>query len=137
MKHNMLLFVVSMVLLASNSYASKERILALSNFRVESTGVGESGAVVVTGSQTSSGIASIRVDAFGKSFLLSKNDLEKLQGVIVNGIQISYEAGYQDLGGRTIYLLLATGFTSGVPEGKLVSITERGDIRIENAARPQ
>jgi hypothetical protein len=55
---------------------------------------------------------------------------------MANSIQLSYEHGYKDLGGRTIYLLMTMGFTSGVPQGKLVSVTERGDIKIEDIKKP-
>jgi hypothetical protein len=70
--------LVCLILLPTSALASKERVLEWSTFRIESHGVGESGPVVVTGSQTSRGIDSIRVDAFGKAFTLTEDDLAKL-----------------------------------------------------------
>jgi hypothetical protein len=123
-------------LFVNSALGSKERILEWRTFQIESLGTSESGAVTVTGSQSSKGIDSIRVDAFGKSFTLKEEDLAKLRGVMANSVQLSFEAGYHELGGRTIYLLIATGFTSGTTKGKMISITERGDIRIEDFGGP-
>jgi hypothetical protein len=50
-------------------------------------------------------------------------------------VQLSGEAGYKQLGGRTLYLILSMGFTSGSRDEKLVSVNERGGGKIENVQR--
>src|SRR4051812_14950202 len=94
--------------------ASKEGILILRKFRVESAGLGESGRVVVSGTQGNDGPESVRIDAFGRSYSLTPAHIRELRGLTANGIQLSYERGYPELGGRTVYILFSKGFTSGI-----------------------
>lgn len=101
------------LLLCPSSYASKEGLLQFSAFTIESPGVG-----------------SLNVTAFGQSFVLNSSQLAQLRSLSVNGIQISYEAGYPQFGGKTIYLVFSKGFTSSLRESKLVTIKERGDINV-------
>jgi hypothetical protein len=129
-------YLFALLLFINTACGSKERVLAWGSFRVESPGVGESGLVLVTGSQTPRGIDSIHIEAFGKTFDLGGSDLAKLQGVVANSIQLSYEHGYTELGGRTIYVLVGTGFTSGASEGKVITVRESGEIRIDDNTKP-
>jgi hypothetical protein len=50
---------------------------------------------------------------------------------MVNGVHLSGEPGYESLGGRTLYLLLSMGFSSGISAAKLISVNQRGDIKVE------
>src|SRR5262245_30302230 len=111
-------------------FASQEGVLVLGAFRVESPGIGESGPVVVSGTRNSKGIENLRVEAFGKQFNLTQEQLKSLSGVLVNGLQLSYEGGYRELGGRTLYLLFSMGFTSGITQRRFVVITENGSVKI-------
>ena len=127
MRHSLLLV---MFLLAASASASKEGALAFRTFRFESRDA--SGPVVVTGAQGDRGITSLRVSAFRKSFTLTPEHLKLLRGLIVNSVQLSGEGGYKELGGRTLYLILSMGFTDGTPHAKLVTLDERGDIKIQD-----
>jgi hypothetical protein len=104
--------------------------LALSSFTIESAGIGASGPVQVTGKQDNKGITDIRIKAFEKEFIPSETQLSSLSGLAANGIQLSYEAGYKELGGRTIYLLFSKGFTSGMVQSRTVEVNEKGEIRV-------
>ena len=115
--------------------ASKEGVLRLDKFQFSSPGIGQSGPVVVSGEQDSNQVVSLTVQAFGRTVSLSKDQLVKLRGGFINGAQISYEAGYRELGGRTIYVILSKGFTSGQQETQLVSVNEQGTVEVNDAVR--
>lgn len=116
---------------ANITHASKEGILPLASFHLESAGIGGSGKVVVEGQQDDKDrIAALKVEAFGKLFEVPQEKLRGLSELPTNGIRISYERGYVELGGRTIYIELQMGFTSGVRKQALVTITENGAIEI-------
>lgn len=115
--------------------ASQEGILALDKILFESAGIGESGPVKVSGSQASTGITALKVDAFGKSVQLSATQLKALDGGQYNAIQLSYEGGYKELGGRTIYIKLSKAFTSGEVASVFVVVTEDGKVKVAKTLR--
>lgn len=117
------------------AHASKEAVLALDKFQVSSPGIGQSGPVVVSGEQEANRVVSLAVQAFGRTVNLSPEQLAKLRGGFINGIQISYEAGYRQLGGRTVYVILSKGFTSGLQETQLVSVNENGLTEVSDVIR--
>jgi hypothetical protein len=110
------------------SHASQEGILVWSAFSIESLGIGSSGPVSISGKQDQTGPTAVTVKAFGRTYVFGKDELQKLKGVMMNGMQLSYESGYKELGGRTLYIQLFRGFTSGAQLRKTIEITERGDI---------
>lgn len=116
--------------------ASQEGVLAFGAFTINSFGIGESGPIVVSGRQGQRGVESLEVKAFGKVFALNAEQLRMLQGGLLNGLQLSYEGGYRELGGRTIYLWFSKGFTSGVAEAKLITIRENGVITVTQEKGP-
>jgi len=124
------LLALSMPLLAS-----KEGIVTLDRLHIESHGIGESGPIVVRGTQTPNGMTSLEVDAFGKTIKLSPDQLKELGIGQYNLIQLSYERGYQDLGGRTIYVKLSKAFTSREVWSALVIVTEDGKVKISKAPK--
>ena len=110
--------------------ASQEGMLGWSSFAVESSGIGASGVVRVTGTRRDRVLTSFTVEAFGRTFVLREAQLQQLTDFFVNGMQLSYEHGYPELGGRTLYILVSGGFISGVRSSKLIRMSERGDIEI-------
>ena len=120
-------------LLIGTAIGSEEGVLVLRTFQFESRD--ESGPVVVSGTQSAAGIRRVSIKAFGKSVTLPRADLRKLRGLLVNGVQLSSEGGYPELGGRTIYLVLSTGWTSGVDRAKMIVMKERGDIQVRDVVR--
>ena|SRR5688572_6385287 len=123
-------FSVSVLLASLNVQASEEGALAMSSFTFQSNGI-DSGRVTVTGAQSVTGITALTIKAFNREFILTNSHLQQLKGVIVNAVQLSYETGYPKTGGRTVYLQLSMGFTSGMAAGKRVIVKERGDITVE------
>jgi len=127
-----ILLIGIMLLLTSNVFASQEGVLRLSSFTMQSEGIGESGPVSVSGTTNEENeFTELTVKVFGKEYKLSDEDLKKIPAKPYNGIQLSYEAGYKELGGKTLYIILQVGFTSGIKERTLIIITESGSIQVE------
>lgn len=115
------------------AFASQEGILSLGTFQLSSPGVGQSGPVIVSGARKGEEITAFCVQAFEQTKCLSKEQLAQAGGSLVNGVQISYEAGYRETGGRTVYVVLSKGFVSGRNESKVVSVSEFGAIEIKDS----
>lgn len=130
MRIRCLVLAVSLLCLARAVEASEEGMLIWSEFSISSAGIGESGAVRVSGTQAAEGLSSLKVNAFGREAAASSRQLSELKGFFANGALLSYEGGYKQLGGRTLYLILQKGFTSGVQITRIVEFNERGDLRI-------
>ncbi|WP_379654755.1 hypothetical protein [Pseudoxanthomonas sp. UC19_8] len=105
-------------------------MLGFAKFALKSDGIGEPGPVDVTGTQAHTGITSLSIHAFGKSFVLNPSQLSQLKGFWVNGVQTTYADGDPELGGSAVYLVLSAGFTSGVVKRKFVVITESGSAKV-------
>ena len=126
--------IIVLLTFISNASSSQEGILALSGFRLESNGIGSSGKVVIEGKQNeNSETVSLKINAFGKEYVVPKDKLAGLSGLRANGVRISYEAGYTGLGGRTIYIQFQVGFTTGAREQALVTLTEDGKVEVSRS----
>jgi hypothetical protein len=112
------------------AHGSQEGALALSSFTIQSPGIGESGPVTISGTQNANTVTALNVKAFGKEFNLAPKQLQELKGLGANGVQLSYERGYKELGGRTLYLQLSFGFISEKRSAKVVVVSERGDVTV-------
>jgi hypothetical protein len=135
---NRLLHVIFLLAFASTAVASSEGILPLSSFRLESSGIGSSGKVIVEGKQTERAeILSLKLSAFGKYYVVPKEKLTGLAELHANGIRISYEAGYAQLGGRTIYIHLQMGYTSHTRMQAVVTVKEDGKIEVGKIHKAQ
>ena len=128
MRH-LLVVILAALVCAGTVIASQESVRTFKKFRFEASD--ESGPVVISGTQSDSGIDSLEISAFRKSFTLSPAQLKRLRGLMVNGLQLSGEPGYEVVGGRTLYLLVSMGFSSGISTAKLISVNQRGEIKIE------
>ncbi|MFH1074863.1 MAG: hypothetical protein V1752_07230 [Candidatus Firestonebacteria bacterium] len=119
-------------LISMNAFASEEGVLKLSKFTVESKGIGNSGPVKISGEQNQQNeITSLKIEAFGKDYKISDESLKKLPKAMYNGIQVSYEEGYKELGGKTIYIIFQMGFTSGVTKQVVLSLAENNTVNVE------
>ena len=131
LRRSTLLLLVAL-LAASVAVASVEGMLSLGSFRIESAGIGDSGPIVVSGTQGHDGIESLAIQAFGKQISLSTAQLQGLHSMVFNGLQLSYESGYKQFGGRTIYLTFSRGFTSHMVERQVVEISESGTVKVRS-----
>lgn len=115
----------------TSSMASQEGVLSIGELHVTSPGIDESGPIEVTATRTPNGFTALAVQAFGRITKLTETQLAALHGQFVNGVQLSYEGGYKELGGRTVHIVLSKGFTSGVQESQRVSVDEQGEVKVE------
>lgn len=122
--------IAAMLLAGDQALASAEAVLVLSSFNVHSAGIGESGPVDISGAYADAALRKLAIKAFGREFVLTPAQLKQLAGAYVNGIQLTYEDGYPEVGGRTVYIVLSTGFTSGTRSAKRITLNERGDVTI-------
>jgi len=130
--NKILLAFLACFFLQSIAFASQEGVLDLSNFTVKSKGIGSSGPVLITGARNEQNeFVSLKIEAFGKEYNVSPEGLKKIPEGFYNGIQLSYEHGYKELGGRTIYIVLQMGFVSKTDNRALITLSENGDIKIE------
>src|SRR5690606_14093257 len=125
-----LLLAFGLLAASSEAAASKEGLLHLNAFALESPGIGQSGPVKVSGAQSDGGISLLRIEAFGKNFTLQPQQLRSFKGFTANGVPISYEGGYVDFGGRTIYVVFSRGFTSGRVVQRYVAVTETDAVSV-------
>ena len=116
--------------LPSHAIASQEGVLPFSEFTIKSNGIGQSGPVELVGNKIEAGYSSIIVNVFGKSYSFPKHILKQLSDMPKNGIQLSYEAGYKSLGGKTIYMQFQMGFTSGLKQVVVVSLNSQGEFNV-------
>lgn len=120
---------------ATSIYASQEGSLVLSSLRLESAGIGSSGKVIVEGKQDQTNrLLTLTVTAFGKIYVVPKEKLASLADFHANGIRISYEAGYANLGGRTIYIHLQSGVASETWKEALITLVEDGKIDLKTTS---
>ena len=123
-------FALLMLSISSWAWASQEGVLSLSSFQFSSAGIGNSGSVTISGEQNAQRFLSLTVSAFGRRVSLNQEQLAKLKSVLCNGVQMSYESGWKEVGGRTVYIVLSMGFTSGVESSQIVSVNERGVVEV-------
>lgn len=129
-----LLAVAGCMLASQLTFASQEGILVWSEFAISSQGIGSSGPVKVSGTQSSVGILGFNVEVFGREFVAPSSTVQELKGFSANGLHLSYEHGYKGLGGRTVYLSFSRGFTSGVVSTKTIAVNESGEFNVIKGA---
>jgi hypothetical protein len=123
--------VLISILFLQAANASQEGVLPFSKFEIKSGGIGSSGPVTVTGKKNEKGnFITLSVQAFEKTIQIPQSILNQIPFKIQNGIQLSYEGGYKELGGKTIYLQLQVGFTSGSRDLFIIVVKENGTVGI-------
>jgi len=90
----------------------------LSSFTIESRAL-PSGAVEVSGSQSETGLSRLVVRAFGRHVELDQTHLRQLEGMTVNGLELTYEYA----NGPTLYVLFRRGHVEQRP-----TVPEQGGI---------
>jgi hypothetical protein len=111
--------------------ADEEGRLPLAHMYFNSAGLDNSGPINIDALQDSSGISELKVSAFGKLNTVTKAQLAVIGGRAFNAMGASYSRGYAITGGRSVYVLLCQGFSSGMEVAAVVTVTERGDVRVK------
>ncbi|MBT9613155.1 MAG: hypothetical protein IV108_07815 [Burkholderiales bacterium] len=134
LKHLRVLVTLIVLLTSLHAAASQEGAMVWSEFAISSPGIGSSGPIKISGTQNHDGISTLKVSAFGREHVATASQLQGLRKFSANGMLISYEAGYRELGGRTLYLTFVQGFLSGVQDKKVVTFNEAGEIKVRKEA---
>jgi hypothetical protein len=123
-------FVV-FVMMASGATGSQELYLPWSTFRIDLGTLGSVGVIEIYGVQAERGLSRVAVKAFGREFEFTPAQLKQLEGLTINGVEVTYEAGYPEVGGRTIYLLFSMGRVK-----QRVALSEHGGISVGARSSP-
>jgi hypothetical protein len=127
-----LLFLISAnVLFSFNAYADQEGRVPITHLQFDANGLEGSGTIHVEGEQSDQGIGELRVSAFGRVRALTPAQLGTLRGETFNGIGLTYSQGDPSVGGRRVMLLLCQAFSSGSRIVAVITILEKGEIRVE------
>jgi hypothetical protein len=108
--------------------ASQEHTLPLTKFRLESVSQTDPGTIVVHGSQDQSGkFQELKVELMGQVVTVPASILQQIP-TSSNGVIISSEAGYKELGGRTVYITFLVTWSNArtIRERFVVTVQEDG-----------
>lgn len=137
--HRLLLIVIatfgSLSLFPHTAKADEEGRLPIAHIQLDSPGLDNSGPIHIDVFQDTTGISKLKVSAFGKLCTATKTQLAAINGDVFNIVGASYSRGYLNTGGRSIYVLLYQGFSSGAQVSAVVTVTERGDVRVKVGRR--
>lgn len=126
----MLSTLVALAAIPRHALADMEGRMPLTTFTLDSAGLDNSGPVRVEAKQSDRGITQLSVSAFGKQQSLRPAQIAALGGRTFNSIGLNYSRGYSNTGGRSVYVLLCQGFSTGVKVVAVVTVTEQGGVRV-------
>lgn len=127
----MLLLISANALFSLNAYADQEGQVPITHLQFDASGLEGSGAIHVEGVQSDQGIGELSVTAFGRARALTPDQLGILRGETFNSIGLTYSQGDPSVGGRRVMLLLCQAFSSGSKIVAVITILEKGDVRVE------
>jgi hypothetical protein len=117
--------------LAGAAVAAQEGASPSAVFSIAWEGRETVGPITARGSRGPDGsLQRLTVVAFGRTTEVPAEVMAELSKLRFNGVLLSSEPGYPELGGRTAYLQFVVGFTSGVINGVIVAVDEGGSVRI-------
>ena len=128
-----LTILIILTLSMSIAIASQEILLPISEFKMESSGLEDSGSIIVKGIKGANGnLNKVIVNAFDKTFEVSIEALESLPIKLepTNGIQLSYKKNSSHPGGRTLYVKFLTTDGSEIKNAFMLIVSEDGNQEI-------
>ena len=93
--------------------------------------MGGSGPIVITGRSSEYHISSLEIEAFDRTYSISDKVISDLGGVYVNGLAISYEAGYKVTGGRSLYFTFVKSSLQKETTRVALILKENGEYRVK------
>jgi hypothetical protein len=138
MRARVLLFVFVVLMgVGGGLRASEEEFLTWSEVRIVGAERKDTGKVVFSAKTAGDKYQEVNIEAFGKQFTVAKEDLQKLNGLPLNSLTITHEAGYEKLGGHMVHFKMKLVFYDkigtlieervalSVSHGKGLAISER------------
>ena len=125
--------LIIILLLVSSAMSSEEKLLPLSEFRIKSDGIEDSGSIVVEGTKDANGFfTKLTVDAFGKTFDVSVEAFKKFPIKLKpqSGIQLSYKKNLKQARGKTVYISFLSGSVAETKNAFVLLVSEDGNQEI-------
>ena len=125
--------LIIILLFVSFAMATEEKLLPLSEFKIQSNGIEDSGAIVVEGTKDANGFfTKLTVNAFGKTFDVSVEAFKKFPIKLKpqSGIQLSYKKNPKQAGGRTVYISFLSGSGAETKNAFMLLASEDGNQEI-------
>lgn len=124
--------------IAGVAFASQEHAARIAEFSITWEGDEGAGPITARGARRPDGsLQRFTVSAFGRTIEMPAPVMAELSNIHFNGVLLSDEAGYPELGGRTAYLQFVVGFTSGVTSRVVVAVDEKGNVRLLQGDPPR
>jgi hypothetical protein len=118
------------VLISVPSLASEESPVVLGSFEIKSQGNSKTGEVIVSGESDVAGVKYMTISAFGRDIRLNKKDLEKLKGMHLNAVQLSYDGGYESAESGILIVRLSTGYVIDTVDSRYIFVRKTGNIDV-------
>ena len=120
--------IIALTLLAAPlaGFANQERAMPFSTIRYE-VDEGLGGKVAVEAKQSREGLSAVRITAFGKDVVLTKEQLSKLSSVRWNGMRVVSDVGIM---GAYVSIQLERGFSSGSSQQVVLLVSSNGAVDI-------
>lgn len=125
----MLLLIGAYVSAGGTLSASEEEFLEVADVRIVAAERADTGKVVLAAKLAGGSVKEMTVEAFGKKYVLEQGQLDKLAGFPLTSLVMTHEAGYERLGGHTVYFKLKRSFPDAngrVVERKVVVSVSKG-----------
>lgn len=113
--------------------ASEEEYLEYGEIRVVSPERKDTGKVVFAAKADREKILSVNIEAFGKKYVLSDGELEKVTGFPISSLVITHEAGFELTGGHTVHFKLKkVGYKDEklTEEKALISVSQKKGLDV-------
>ncbi len=110
---------VTLLLLVGVTFASEEEFLDWTSASVQVAGTPEAGDISISATVGSGVWSSFTINAFGKTHVLSADELSALSGFPLSSMRTTHEQGYEEMGGYTVHFRFDRTFYS--EESELVS----------------
>jgi hypothetical protein len=119
------------LILAPPANASKEGGLSLYRVILDSPGTDKSGPVHVEMQRSDEGIEKLMVSAFGRNETAPSQLLQSIKEKRwLNGVQLSWEQGYELTGGKKVYVMLTEGGSWGGVVVAVIRFSEDGKFKV-------
>jgi len=114
--------------------ASEEEFLPVSEVRLVFNEREQTGRVVFAAKTDEGKFQEVQIEAFGKKYTLEKADLTKLDGYPLDMLAVTHEAGYERLGGHTIYFKFKMD-PKGAPSKAMIAVSKGKGIVLSGFGR--
>ena len=121
--------LIACALIVASASASEEQLPEWSIIDVTTHKIPRAGVVNVRAQADKNGISQLEIAAFGESYRIVGDELTKVVGFPLRGLEITHEAGYEILGGYSVHVKLRHVFYDASKtlrkQTAIITITEK------------